>query len=57
MLDLVVPENLHGIVQEQPTKDANKAIVDLDNGKVRYRHYLVSDEYQDMVQILRAGNV
>lgn len=44
MLDFVVEKNIKGLVQERSMKDANQAIVDLENGKARYRYVLVNED-------------
>jgi alcohol dehydrogenase (NADP+) len=44
MLQLVSQNNLTGMVQERPMKDANQAIVDLEAGKARYRYVLVNED-------------
>lgn len=47
MLALVVKKNLKPWIQQHPMKEANKAIVDMDAGKARYRYVLVNEKHQD----------
>lgn len=42
MLQLVVDKKVKPWIQEVPMKDANKAIVDMEAGKARYRYTLVN---------------
>lgn len=42
MLDFAVAHKIHPIIQEKPMKEANGAVVDMDNGKARYRYVLVN---------------
>ncbi|CAJ2511251.1 Uu.00g068760.m01.CDS01 [Anthostomella pinea] len=44
MLELVARNNLRGMIQERPMKDANQAIVDLEAGKARYRYVLFNED-------------
>ncbi|KAH8200212.1 hypothetical protein TruAng_005604 [Truncatella angustata] len=44
MLELVAKNNLRGMIQERPMKDANQAIVDLEAGRARYRYVLVNED-------------
>ncbi|KAE8418586.1 chaperonin 10-like protein [Aspergillus pseudocaelatus] len=44
MLELAAEKNVRSWVQEVPMKDANKAIVDMDAGKARYRYVLVNEQ-------------
>jgi alcohol dehydrogenase (NADP+) len=43
MLEFVTEKNIRGLVQERPMKDANQAVVDLEDGKARYRYVLVNE--------------
>jgi len=45
MLDFVAEKNIHPYIQERPMKDANQAIVDMENGKARYRYVLVNEKH------------
>lgn len=42
MLDLAAKSNVKPWVQERPMKDANQAVVDMVDGKARYRYVLVN---------------
>lgn len=44
MLDLVAAKGIKPWVQERPMKDANQAIVDMEDGKARYRYVLVNEQ-------------
>ena len=44
MLQLAVDKNVRAWVHTVPMKDANKAIVDMDAGKARYRYTLVNEQ-------------
>jgi alcohol dehydrogenase (NADP+) len=43
MFQLVVENNIQPWIEEIPMKDANKAIVDMEDGKARYRYVLVNE--------------
>ena len=43
MLDLAATKGVKPWIQERPMKDANQAILDMDNGNARYRYVLVND--------------
>ncbi|KAI1084486.1 NADP-dependent alcohol dehydrogenase C [Whalleya microplaca] len=45
MLQLAADKKIKPWVQERPLKDANQAVVDMDNGKARYRYVLVNDNF------------
>ncbi|ORY60931.1 zinc-binding dehydrogenase [Pseudomassariella vexata] len=45
MLQLAVDKNVRPWIQERPMQDANKAIVDMEEGKARYRYVLVNENY------------
>ncbi|ROV90894.1 hypothetical protein VMCG_09971 [Cytospora schulzeri] len=42
MLEFVTEKNVRGVIQERPMQDANQAVVDLEDGKARYRYVLVN---------------
>lgn len=44
MLDLVAKKGIKPWVQERPMKDANQAVVDMEDGKARYRYVLVNEQ-------------
>ncbi|OQD80130.1 hypothetical protein PENANT_c039G04796 [Penicillium antarcticum] len=43
MLELAAAKGVKPWIQERPMKDANQAILDMDNGDARYRYVLVND--------------
>lgn len=43
MLELVTEKKIRGLIQERPMSDANQAVVDLEDGKARYRYVLVNE--------------
>jgi alcohol dehydrogenase (NADP+) len=43
MLQLAAEKNVQPLVEERPMKDANQAIVDMEDGKARYRYVLVNE--------------
>ncbi|KLU87223.1 NADP-dependent alcohol dehydrogenase 6 [Magnaporthiopsis poae ATCC 64411] len=45
MLEFVVKHNIKPIIQTRPMADANKAVVDLEEGKARYRYVLVNEKH------------
>lgn len=45
MLDLSVKKGVKPWIQERPLKDANQAIVDMTDGKARYRYVLVNEAH------------
>ena len=45
MLDLAVKKNVRGLINERPMKDANQAVVDMENNKARYRYVLVNEKH------------
>lgn len=47
MLALVVKKNLKPWIQSRSMKDANKAVVDMNAGKARYRYVLVNEKHLD----------
>jgi alcohol dehydrogenase (NADP+) len=44
MLQFAVDKKVTPRIQERPMKDANQAIVDMENGSARYRYVLVNEE-------------
>jgi alcohol dehydrogenase (NADP+) len=42
MLAFAAEKGIHPRIQERPMKDANQALVDMDEGKARYRYVLVN---------------
>lgn len=44
MLDLVAEKGIKPWVRERPMKDANQAVVDMEDGKARYRYVLVNEQ-------------
>ena len=45
MLNLAAAHQVKPWIQERPLKDANKVVVDMDQGKARYRYVLVNEEH------------
>ncbi|KAL3422580.1 NADP-dependent alcohol dehydrogenase (zinc-binding dehydrogenase) [Phlyctema vagabunda] len=45
MLKFAAEKGVHPWIQERPLKDANKAIVDMENGDARYRYVLVNEAH------------
>lgn len=45
MLDFAVKKNVHPIIQVRPLKDANQAVIDMDEGKARYRYVLQNEAH------------
>ncbi|CAG8922136.1 unnamed protein product [Penicillium salamii] len=43
MFELVAEKSIHPWIEEIPMKDANKAIVDMEDGKARYRYVLANE--------------
>jgi alcohol dehydrogenase (NADP+) len=46
MFDLVAKKGIHPWIEQRSMKDANQAIVDLEEGKARYRYVLVNEQHQ-----------
>lgn len=44
MLELAAEKKVKSWVQERPMKDANQAVVDMHDGKARYRYVLVNEQ-------------
>ncbi|TVY68659.1 putative formaldehyde dehydrogenase AdhA [Lachnellula suecica] len=45
MLKFAAEKKVHPVIQERPLKDANQAVIDMDNGKARYRYVLVNEKH------------
>lgn len=45
MLQLAAEKNVQPWVEERPMKDANQAMIDMEEGKARYRYVLVNEEH------------
>lgn len=45
MLDLAAAQNVRPWVQLRPLKDANQAILDMEEGKARFRYVLVNEKH------------
>ncbi|KAI1655833.1 NADP-dependent alcohol dehydrogenase C [Daldinia decipiens] len=45
MLQLAADKKIKSWVQERPLKDANQAIIDMEEGKARYRYVLVNENF------------
>ena len=45
MLDFAVKNSIHPFIQERPMKDANQAVIDMENGDARYRFVLVNEKH------------
>lgn len=45
MLKLAAEKKIQPWIQERPLKDANQAIIDMEEGKARYRYVLVNENY------------
>ncbi|KAE8441510.1 hypothetical protein EG329_004898 [Mollisiaceae sp. DMI_Dod_QoI] len=45
MLDFAVKKGVHPWIQVRPLKDANQAVVDMDEGKARYRYVLKNEAH------------
>lgn len=48
MLKLAADKKIKPWIQKVPMKDANKAVVDMENGKARYRYCLVNEKHASM---------
>ena len=44
MLELAATQDLKGWIQTRPMKDANQAVLDMEEGKARYRYCLVNEK-------------
>lgn len=45
MFDLAVRKNIHPMIEERPLKEANQAILDMKDGKPRYRYVLRNEKH------------
>lgn len=45
MLEFAAKNNIHPWIEEIPLKDANKAVVDMEAGKARYRYVLKNEAH------------
>lgn len=45
MLDFAAKNKIHPVIQERPMKDANQSVVDMDDGKARFRYVLVNEKH------------
>lgn len=45
MLQLAADKNVKPWIQERPMKDANQAIIDMEQGKARFRYVLVNEKH------------
>lgn len=45
MLDFAVKKQVHPWIQVRPMKDANQAVVDMEEGKARYRYVLKNEAH------------
>ena len=44
MLQLAADKNVQPLAEERPMRDANQAIVDMEQGKARYRYVLCNED-------------
>jgi alcohol dehydrogenase (NADP+) len=44
MLELASKEKLHGWIQTRPMTETNQAVLDMQDGKARYRYCLVNEK-------------
>jgi len=45
MLNLAAEKKIKPWINERPMKDANRTVVDMDEGKARYRYVLVNEKH------------
>jgi alcohol dehydrogenase (NADP+) len=45
MLEFAAKNNIHPHIQERPMKDANQAVIDMEDGNARYRYVLVNEAH------------
>lgn len=45
MLALAAEKKIQPWIQERPLKDANQTIIDMEDGKARYRYVLVNENF------------
>ena len=44
MLQLAVDKKVQAWIQKRPMSEANQAVIDMDEGKARYRYTLVNEQ-------------
>ena len=50
MLQLAVDKNVQAWIQKRPMEEVNKAIVDMDQGKARYRYTLINQKFAEALK-------
>ena len=45
MLEFAARNHIHPWIQERPMKDTNQAVIDMGEGKARYRYVLVNEKH------------
>ena len=45
MLEFAAKHDIHPFIVERPLKDANQTVVDMEDGKARYRYVLVNEQH------------
>jgi alcohol dehydrogenase (NADP+) len=45
MLELAAKKNVQPFFEERSMKDANQTLIDMDQGKARFRYVLVNEEH------------
>jgi alcohol dehydrogenase (NADP+) len=45
MLEFAVKKGVHPFIEERPLKEANQAVIDMEQGKARYRYVLVNENH------------
>ena len=45
MMEFAVKHNVHPFIQERPMKEANQAVMDMEEGLARYRYVLVNEKH------------
>ena len=48
MLALTEEKKIKPWIQKRPLKDANQAVVDMNDGKARYRYVLVNESHSKL---------
>ncbi|KAF2270448.1 GroES-like protein [Lojkania enalia] len=51
MLRFAAEKDVKPWVQQRPMKQANQSVVDMENGKARYRYVLVNDDHEDHFKV------
>jgi alcohol dehydrogenase (NADP+) len=51
MLQLAADKQIKPWVQTRPMSDANQAVIDMENGKARYRYVLVNEKHLEGAKI------